>query len=103
VNYFITFDHGALADLKSIYNYIAWNADHDVADGFVSRIEAACQRLTIFPNSGTPRGDILPGLRSISFERRTTIFYSVNGDEVVIIHVLHGGRDIGAAFGLDPE
>jgi toxin ParE1/3/4 len=103
VNYFIRFDDGALADLKSIYDYVALNADHDVADSFVSRIEAACDRLTLFPNRGTPRDDILPGLRSISFEKRTTIFYSVNGDEVVIIHVLHGGRDIGLAFGLGAE
>jgi toxin ParE1/3/4 len=103
VNYFIRFDDGALADLKSIYDYVALNADHDVADGFVGRIEAACDRLTMFPNRGTPRDDIFPGLRSISFEKRTTIFYSVNGDDVVIIHVLHGGRDIGRAFGLGVE
>ena len=103
MSYCITFDDGDLADLKSIYDYVTSNADHDVADSFVGRIEAACGRLTIFPNCGTPRGEILPSLRSISFEKRTTIFYSVNGDEVVILHVLHGGRDTGLAFGLDPQ
>ncbi len=103
MNYFITFDDGAFADLKSIYDYVVENADHDVADAFVGRIESACDRLTIFPNRGTPRDHILPGLRSINFEKRTTIFYSVNGDDVVIVNVLHGGRDIGHAFGLDAE
>ena len=103
MSYCIRFDDAALADLKSIYDYVASKADHDVADNFVGRIEAACDRLTIFPDRGTPRGEILPGLRSISFEKRTTIFYTVNRDEVVILHVLHGGRDTGLAFGLDAQ
>jgi toxin ParE1/3/4 len=90
-------------DLFELAIWIGEQADRDTARLFVTRIREACGRLTIFPNRGTPRGEILTGLRSISFEKRTTIFYSVNGDDVVIIHVLHGGRDIGRAFGLGAE
>jgi toxin ParE1/3/4 len=94
---------GAEDDLFELAIWIGEQADRDTARIFVTRIREACDRLTSFPNRGTPRDDILPGLRSISFEKRTTIFYSVNNDEVVVIHVLHGGRDVGLAFGLDAE
>lgn len=90
-------------DLFELAIWIGEQADRDTARLFVARIREACDRLTIFPNRGTPRGEILAGLRSISFEKRTTIFYAVNDDEVVILHVLHGGRDTGLAFGPDPQ
>ena len=88
----------AKADLDSIYDWIADHADPHTALAYTSRIEAACARLTTFPNQGTPRDDILPGLRTIAVQRRDVIFYRVDGDTVSIVGVIHRGRDLGLAF-----
>lgn len=57
--------------------------------------------MTYFPRRGTPRDEIMPGLRSIPFERRATIFYRVGEEEVEIVHILYRGRDIERAFASD--
>ena len=91
----------ARADLYRIYDWIADEADPDTALAYTSRIEAACLSLTSFPRRGTPRDDILPGLRTISFERKDVIAYTVGKDTVRIVAVVHHGRDLGRAFRED--
>jgi plasmid stabilization system protein ParE len=44
---------------------------------YLDRIEEACMALATFPKRGTRRDDILPGLRTIGFERRVTIAFRV--------------------------
>ena len=48
---------------------------------------------------GTQREDVLPGLRTIGFERRATIAFLVEGDLVLIEGVFHGGQDFESALG----
>lgn len=88
----------ALDDLQAIFDWISEQAGIDVAEDYVARIEAACGRLDEFPFRGTQRDDLLRGLRTIAFERRTTIAYTVMGRTVTIQRVLYGGRDIERAF-----
>lgn len=102
MNYPVVFAQDALQDLRDIYDYLASQADFDIADGILERIIDAARGLASFPNRGSSRDDVQPGLRSISYQRRTTIFYLVEDDQVVIIHVLYGGRDIATVFGIGP-
>lgn len=88
----------ALEDPQAIHRWIMHGADADVADAYLNRIEAACHRLADFPLRGTPRDDLVGGLRTITFEGRATIAYTVTGDLVTILRVLHRGRDLGGAF-----
>jgi toxin ParE1/3/4 len=83
----------AEADLFKIYDYIAEKAGRAVAEGYIDRIETACQRLARFPKRGTARNDIMPGLRTIGFERRVTIVFRVSEQAVTIVRVFHGGQD----------
>jgi toxin ParE1/3/4 len=83
----------AEADLASLYDYIAARAGTKVADGYLDRIEAACMALAVFPERGTRRPDILPGLRTIGFERRVTIAFRVLKTRVEIVAIAYGGRD----------
>ena len=92
VAYRIEFDSQALRDLEAINDYIAYSADEATADAYTSRIERACKGLADFPNRGTPHDDLHPGLRSISFERRATIFYEVQGIVVTVLEVAYAGR-----------
>lgn len=66
---------------------------------YVLRIRNACEKLADFPNRGTPHDALLAGLRSVPFERRVTIAYFVQGEEVIIARILYAGRDLTREFG----
>lgn len=80
-------------DLYDIYDWIADRADPAAALAFTSRIEAHVERLRDFPNRGTPRYQLSPGLRSTTFERRIIVTYRVEANEVLILRVIHAARD----------
>jgi toxin ParE1/3/4 len=89
----VSFRPLAEADLFALYRYIAAEAGHAVAGAYIGRIEAACLALETFPERGTRRDDIRPGLRTMGFERRATIVFQVLKTEVVIVRIFHGGQD----------
>lgn len=82
----------ALADLERIGDWVAANAGAAVAIAYLDRIEAMCAMLADFPHRGTPRDDLGPGVRTISFEGRATIAYRVEAESVLILGVFHAGR-----------
>lgn len=81
-------------DLLDLYEAIAAEAGLQVAGTYVDRIEAACLTLQLSPMKGRDRGDLLPGLRTVGFERRATIVFRVRRSRVTIVRVLYGGRDV---------
>ncbi|WP_342360017.1 type II toxin-antitoxin system RelE/ParE family toxin [Terrarubrum flagellatum] len=83
----------AEADMFALYEYIAEQAGLTIAQGYIDRIEAACLALADFPERGTRRDDLLPGLRTIGFERRATIAFRVLKTRVEIVTIAYGGRD----------
>ncbi|HEV2866602.1 MAG TPA: type II toxin-antitoxin system RelE/ParE family toxin [Allosphingosinicella sp.] len=84
--------------LLALYRYIAAQASPETASEYVSAILDRCDSLAHFPERGTPRDEIRPGLRTIPFRRRVTIAYRVLDEEVAILGIFYGGRDIGAFF-----
>ena len=91
----------AEADLLALYEYIAGKAGVIVAESYIERIEAACLALSNFPERGTRRDDILPGLRTIGFERRATIAFRVLKTRIEIATIAYGGRDFEGALRED--
>ena len=91
--YKVYFRPQAEAELIALYEYISNQAGVIVAGGYIDRIEAACLALSSFPKRGTQRDDILPGLRTIGFERRVTIAFRVLKTGVEIVTIAYGGRD----------
>jgi len=83
----------AEADLLALYRYIAEASGLQIAGNYIDRIELACMSLATFPNRGTKRDDLAPGLRTIAFERRVTIAYQVLKTGVEIVTIAYGGRD----------
>ncbi len=95
----LVFRPQAEADLDAIYDYIAKaSSNFEVAFNFTERLRAACFKLVDFSERGTPRNDLLPGLRTVGFERKSLIAYVVQGDDIVIVNIFHGGRDWEAAI-----
>jgi toxin ParE1/3/4 len=97
----VVFAPGAEAQLVSLYRYIAHEAAADIAEHFTTAIIEQCERLATFPHRGTPRDDVRPGLRTMSFRRRVTIAYAVDADQVSILGIYYGGQDFTAAWADD--
>lgn len=95
----IVFAPEAQADLLDLYDYIAEQGSPERAMAYIARIEALCRGLATFPERGTRRDEIRPGLRVMGFARRVAIAFHVDEDVVTIDRVLYGGRDIGGALG----
>ncbi|WP_375458664.1 type II toxin-antitoxin system RelE/ParE family toxin [uncultured Enterovirga sp.] len=87
----------ASADLAQLYRYIAESTGQPlIALRYVTRLRDRCERLADVPEQGTTRSDLLPGLRIIGFRRRVTIAFRVNAEQVEILRLLYGGRDLKA-------
>lgn len=89
----VDFAPEAEVDLNELYDWIAGEASPTVAIGYIERVEAFCQRLSIGSERGHLRNDIRPNLRIVGFERRLTIAFVVGPETVTILRVFAGGRD----------
>ena len=88
----VRYAESARADLKAIAGWITVDAGVSVALGYIDRIEAACETLTDFPRRGRLRRRT-PEIRSIPFERQATMLYRVNRNEILVLGIIHAGRD----------
>jgi toxin ParE1/3/4 len=93
VVYRLVFRPQARADIRSLHDYIAEKASAAVAAAYISRLQGACEQLLTFPERGTARTEVAPGVRIIGFEHRTSIAFRVEGNTVRILRLLHGGQD----------
>ncbi len=91
----VLFTPSAARQLRALHRYIAQHSYESRADDYIQRIVDFCKDLETFPQRGTRRDDILPGLRTIGFERRVTIAFMVTQEAVLIEGVFYGGRDLG--------
>lgn len=73
----VVFLRRAESRLAELALYIASEAGPAIANGYLDRIYAACMAPAEFPERRRSREDILPGLRTITMERRVTIAYRV--------------------------
>lgn len=89
----VVFTPSAERQIDALHLYISEKASPGIADGFVRRVVDFCERLRDFPQRGTRHDDLLPGLRTIGFERRITIAFMVEVDAILIEGVFYGGQD----------
>ncbi|MEY4809515.1 type II toxin-antitoxin system RelE/ParE family toxin [Vulcanococcus limneticus] len=86
----------AKADLSDIWQFMAEDSD-DQADAFIDLIDQKFQLLAQQSGLGRRREELAEGLRSFPVGRYV-IFYLLIPGGVQIVRVLHGARDIEAAF-----
>lgn len=87
----------AIADIDFIAAYVADSSSSlSTARRYVDRIYARCSKIGDVPRGGRPRDDLLPGLRTVPFERSAIICYLVEENRVLITSVFHAGRDFEA-------
>ena len=101
----VVFAPEAEEQLLSLYRYIATHASPTIAAQYTDSIVAYCEGLSAFPNRGSPRDDVRPGLRITNYKRRTVIAYEVDeaDAQVAIIGLFYGGQDYEAALGAEGE
>ena len=86
----------ARKDLQEIEEYIGRD-NPTAAVNFVQRLTERFFDLAESPRIGRLRDDLEPGLRSSSVGDYL-IFYTVGADKGIIVHVLHGARDLPRLF-----
>lgn len=94
----VRFSEEAEDDLVETYVYIAERDGIERAEAVDRRLRAACEKLADFPNRGSPHDELAPGLRSVPFEGRATIYYRVTPETVDIMHIAWAGRDAAGIF-----
>lgn len=79
--------------LATLFNHIADVASVTIAERYVEDILKTCAALEIFPQRGTPRNDIRPGMRITHHKGRAIIAYYVRPDRVAVVGIFYGGQD----------
>jgi toxin ParE1/3/4 len=79
-------------DLSEIWDYIA-DDNITAADRTVDRLIAACQKFAHTPEVGRSREEFRHGLRSFAVGNHV-IFYRIWPEQVDILRILHGARNI---------
>jgi len=93
----LSFSPLAEQDLEFIGDYIA--ADNPArALTFVLELQEQCQRIARNPLGYRARPELGEGLRSCA-HGNYVIFFEVEPDEVAVVRILHGARDLPVVFG----
>jgi toxin ParE1/3/4 len=92
----LVFTPAARDDLMTIGLYIAED-NPERAESFVAELEAKARHLAEWPRTYPPRDDIGPGLRA-AVHRRYLLLYRDLEDEVRIVRIVHGARDLPRMF-----
>lgn len=95
VAYHIRLTDEAEADLQGIYAFISANASPKTARDYINRILGFLAGFDLFPERGTRHDDIRDGLRIVGFERRVSVAFVVEADDVIILRLLYAGRQPG--------
>lgn len=103
----INFTPEARQQLHHLDEWIGEKATAETARRFVSAILDHIDGILVFPLAGRARDDVRPGMRTITFKKRTLVAYEVDqsSDEVVvnILGVFHGGQNWEAALSADED
>jgi len=93
VTHTVYFTPEARDQLDELETYIAEARSPVVAARYIDSIVDYCENLRTFPQRGTRRDDLRPGLRLLGYRRRVTILFEIANDAVNILGVYYGGQD----------
>lgn len=93
----IRFTNSAEADLLELWLNIA-EENLVAADESLDSIQATVSLLGTQPEMGRARPELADGLRSFPTRTPYIIFYVPDGDDLLVVRVLHHTRDIDAEY-----
>ncbi|RDJ22114.1 type II toxin-antitoxin system RelE/ParE family toxin [Bosea caraganae] len=92
----VRFAGQAVQDLQDMFDYLHPVAGERIARDHVAKLYAYCLSFETFPERGTRRDDLRPGLRFVGYRRQATIAFVVTGNGITILRVFARGRDVEA-------
>ena len=93
----LSFTSRANADLTQILDYIELDRPQ-TATKVVARIREKCELLRTNPEMGPARPEFAKDMRSLIVQR-WIVYYRVKTNEIQVIRVLDGARDVRGLFG----
>ncbi len=91
-----TISQTASRDLAKIIDYFS-NLNIEAGERFIREFEQKCKNLVDFPKMGRSYEDVAPFLRGIPVDGHI-ILYKVIDDEITIVRVVSGKRDLKSLF-----
>jgi plasmid stabilization system protein ParE len=85
--------------LDDLFDVIAKESGPERAQKFVGSILTYYHGFETFPQRGSRRDDIRPGVRIVGFKRRASIAFTVEGHTVSFLGIFYGGQNVEAALG----
>lgn len=83
----------AETELNALYDTVAEKAGAVTAWNFVSGIRTFCSKLSDFPERGTERVELMPGLRIVGYRRSVSVAFIVETEAVIILGIFYGGKN----------
>jgi plasmid stabilization system protein ParE len=89
-----------IVDVERQFEWYAVNANWEIADRYLTAVEAACQLLVQHPLLGPVAGFSHPRLRDWRFIvvfrpfQKHILFYETASDDILLRRALHGHRDL---------
>ena len=95
-------------EIMQIAYYFADEASYDVSDRFLRAVDKATRQIVNMPGVGALRDYDNPeliGMRMLPLPKflKYLLFYRLADEDIEILRVLHGARDLQAIFGPDDE
>jgi toxin ParE1/3/4 len=87
----IRFTQTAIAEIDEIFSYIARH-NPTAAAAVIGQIDRTIARLARYPAMGHPKLNAGIRMLPVGRFRQYLVFYTIEGDEVVILSVRHGAR-----------
>lgn len=97
----VRFSDRSIRDQQELFDYLHPIAGERIARDQVAKLYAYCLGFSTFPERGTSREDLRPGLRVVGYRRRATIAFALIGNQVTIIRIFSRRRDVEARLKED--
>ncbi len=92
-SYQVIFSPESQDQIAELYRYIEAAGSPQTALAYTDALVDFCEGMAVFPERGTPREDIRPGLRTTNYRGSAIIAYVIWGNVVHILGIYYGGQD----------
>jgi toxin ParE1/3/4 len=87
----------AVQDIEEIADYIAQQSGLEQSENFLSKLESKFSKIVNFPLLGRKRDEILTNIRTIPLDKYLILYMPI-GDDIEILRVVSGYRDLSKLF-----
>jgi toxin ParE1/3/4 len=87
----------AIQDIEEIADYIAQQSGLEQSENFLSKLESKFSKIVNFPLLGRKRDEILTNIRTIPLDKYLILYMPI-GDDIEILRVVSGYRDLSKLF-----